>query len=76
MTIHDDIRQKMRFDFIDFPLGWAIQNNSELTHDPKCSSQPPRGGAMFLCDCDALEVEWERLKPLLRADEREAKYGG
>lgn len=52
----------MRFDFLDFPTAWEIQREvgEQLVHDPRCSSQPPHGGAMWLCDCDAVPAEWGR----------------
>jgi hypothetical protein len=55
----------MRTDFLDYPTAWAIQNEvgPSLDHDPKCSSVPghhPMAGPAFLCDCGAVEREWER----------------
>ncbi len=48
-------------DFIDYPTGWAIQKAGVLKHtDPRCSAVQT-GGAM-LCDCNALPLEWARLK--------------
>ena len=55
---------KLEFDFLDFPTAWAIQKRGGLTHHPKCSSVPgwhPFSGPGFLCDCNAVVREWERL---------------
>lgn len=57
----------MRTDFLDYPTAWAIQKEAgeTLDHHPKCSSVPRKGsmsGPGFLCDCGALEREWERRK--------------
>ncbi len=59
---------KIRFDMIDFPCAWEIQNTvgATLAHDPKCSSvegsNDGMGGPGFLCDCGAIIREWFRLK--------------
>lgn len=58
----------MRTDFLDYPTAWAIQNEvgPTLDHHEKCSSFPgwqamrAMGGPAFLCDCGAVEREWER----------------
>lgn len=43
-----------RIDFIDFPLGFAIQDAiSKDLHHPQCS-QPA-----MLCDCGAIVVAWK-----------------
>lgn len=54
-------------DYIDFPTAWAIQKErgESLQHDSKCSSVPdwdPMSGPHFLCDCGAVEKEYDRLK--------------
>jgi len=56
-------------DYLDFPTAWAIQKDRgpSLSHHPKCSSVPgwhPLSGPAFLCDCDAVPNEWERLRAL------------
>lgn len=44
-----------RIDFIDFPLGFAIQAAiPKERHHPKCS-QPG-----MLCDCGAIVIAWKR----------------
>lgn len=48
----------MRFDMLDYPTAWEIQNKGGLKHHPKCSSV----SHAFLCDCGAVESEWRRLK--------------
>lgn len=50
---------------LDFPTAWAIQREvgATLTHHPRCSSVPgwdPISGPHMLCDCGAVEKEWER----------------
>jgi hypothetical protein len=45
--------------FLDFPSAFAIARNAELTHDPKCS-EAQTGGAL-LCDCDAVQREYDRI---------------
>ena len=50
---------------LDYPTAWAIQSEvgAQLEHDPKCSAVPghhPMSGPHFLCDCGAVEREWER----------------
>lgn len=55
----------MRFDMLDFPTAWEIQRQERITHHEHCSSVPgwhPLSGPGFLCDCGAVEREWERLK--------------
>lgn len=56
----------MSADFCDFPTAWAIQAElPESAHDPKCSSVPghhPLSGPHLLCDCGAVQGEWERLR--------------
>jgi len=57
-------------DYLDFPTAWAIQHDhgESLDHDPRCSSVPghdPLSGPGLLCDCDAVEKEWERLREVL-----------
>ena len=44
---------------LDFPTAWAIQSEvgQKLPHHKMCSA-PATGGA-FLCDCGAVEREWE-----------------
>lgn len=54
---------------LDFPTAWAIQREvgASLAHHPRCSSVPgwdPISGPHFLCDCGAVEKEWERRKDL------------
>jgi hypothetical protein len=50
---------------LDYPTAWAIQNEvgNQLDHHPRCSSVPgwdPISGPAFLCDCGAVEREWQR----------------
>lgn len=50
---------------LDFPTAWAIQREvgESLVHDPKCSSVPgwcAMSGPGLLCDCGAVDREWER----------------
>lgn len=50
---------------LDYPTAWAIQKEvgESLDHHPKCSSVPgwsPISGPGLLCDCGAVEREWER----------------
>lgn len=50
---------------LDYPTAWAIQKEvgQSLYHHPRCSSVPgwdPMSGPGMLCDCGALEREWER----------------
>lgn len=54
---------------LDYPMAWAIQREvgETLDHDPHCSSVPgwhPMSGPAFLCDCGAVEREWERRKDM------------
>lgn len=54
-------------DYLDFPTAWAIQKDrgGRLHHDQRCSSVPewnPVSGPGLLCDCGAIETEWQRLK--------------
>lgn len=55
----------IRLDMLDCPTAWAIQRRGGLDHDPQCSSLPDAvpgmSGPHFLCDCKAVEREWERL---------------
>ena len=49
---------------LDYPTAWAIQREvgPQLDHDPRCSSVPSEGsmsGPGFLCDCGAVEREWQ-----------------
>lgn len=56
-TVHDH-SAPVREDFIDFPTGWRLQCEG-LTHtDQRCSAVQTNGA--MLCDCDALQAEWER----------------
>lgn len=49
-----DFPDVSRIDFIDYPLGFAIQRAiPDERHDPKCS----RPG--FLCDCGAIILAWK-----------------
>lgn len=57
-------------DYADFPTAWAIQNSHgpTLTHHPRCSSVPgwdAISGPSFLCDCNAVQDEWRRIRELL-----------
>jgi hypothetical protein len=50
---------------LDYPTAWAIQREvgASLVHHPRCSSVPgwsPISGPAFLCDCGAVEQEWNR----------------
>lgn len=50
-----DLPDVSRIDFIDFPLGFAIQAAiPKERHHPKCS-QPA-----MLCDCGAIIIAWKR----------------
>ena len=53
--------------YIDIPTAWAIQHShgGRLDHHPRCSSS-----AGLLCDCDAMEEEWRRIKEMQRANTR------
>lgn len=58
--------------YIDIPTAWAIQHShgDKLEHDPRCSSVPgwhSLSGAGLLCDCSAMEDEWQRIKAMPRA---------
>ena len=58
--------------YIDIPTAWAIQHShgDKLEHHPRCSSVPghdPISGPGFLCDCSAMEDEWNRIKAMPRA---------
>lgn len=43
--------------FLDFPTAWWLAARVEHT-DPRCSYVQHNGG--FLCDCGAIEAEFER----------------
>lgn len=67
-TIPDIIAEPMARcpDYPDYPTAWAIQKDrgSKLEHHPRCSSVPgwrPLSGPGLLCDCGAVEAEWQRL---------------
>ena len=50
---------------LDYPTAWAIQKEvgETLDHHPNCSSVPgwhALSGPGLLCDCGAVEREWER----------------
>lgn len=50
---------------MDFPTAWAIQKEvgDKLDHHPRCSSVPgwsAISGPAFLCDCGAVQREYER----------------
>lgn len=48
---------------LDYPTAWAIQKEAELKHLPNCSSVPgwhPLSGPSLLCDCGAVEKEFDR----------------
>lgn len=50
---------------LDYPTAWAIQKEvgESLDHHPRCSSVPgwdPISGPGLLCDCGAVECEWQR----------------
>lgn len=47
-------------DFIDYPTGWAIQRAGLEHVDSRCSAVQTEGA--LLCDCNALPLEWARLK--------------
>lgn len=44
-------------DFIDFPTAWWINDGLTEHLDPRCSAVQT---AAFLCDCGAIQAEWER----------------
>lgn len=53
-------------EFLDFPTAWRIQRTTKLVHHRRCSSVPgwhPLSGPAFLCDCGAVEREWEATRP-------------
>jgi hypothetical protein len=55
-----------RWNFLNFSVAWKIQKSygTELEHHPRCSSVKgwdPINGSAFLCDCGAIETEFERL---------------
>jgi hypothetical protein len=71
-NITEDIRAKMERcpDYPDYPTAWAIQKDrgEELEHNERCSSiegWDPMSGPHFLCDCGAVEREWNRLRETL-----------
>jgi hypothetical protein len=71
----------MRTDFLDYPTAWAIQKEvgTTLEHHPRCSSVPgwdPISGPGFLCDCGAVEREWERRRALPEAAPPRSPEGG
>ena len=51
--------EPIRFDMLDFPSAWAIQNAGGLAHHPECSSHPKW---RMLCDCGAVIEEWKTLR--------------
>jgi hypothetical protein len=58
---------------LDYPTAWAIQKevSPALDHDPRCSSVPgwhKLSGPGLLCDCGAVEREWERRNAALGMD--------
>lgn len=61
---HAEAIDVTRLDFIDFPMGWALQaeiGTAAPPHDPRCSCVPghhPLSGPGFLCDCGAIQREW------------------
>jgi hypothetical protein len=48
----------VREDFLDFPTAWRIAREGVAHTDPRCSYVQTSGG--LLCDCGAIEAEWER----------------
>jgi hypothetical protein len=55
----------VRTDYLDYPTAWAIQDEvgPSLDHGARCSSVPgwcSISGPAFLCDCGAVEKEWQR----------------
>ena len=64
------------YDYLDFPTGWRIQRECQLEHDARCSSVPgwdPISGPHFLCDCGALEREFQRLRLIARTPDTGGK---
>lgn len=65
-TYADLLAMVARFDFLDFPTAWAIQEADDLPHNDKCSSTPGSnggmGGSAFLCDCGAVTARWAYLR--------------
>jgi hypothetical protein len=47
-----------QYDFIDFPTGWYLASQG-LLHTDRCCSYIQTWGAL-LCDCGAIQREWER----------------
>jgi len=50
---------------MDYTAAWAIQKEvgPQLEHHSRCSSVPgwdPISGPALLCDCGAVEREWQR----------------
>lgn len=55
------VAEHIRTDFIDYPTGFRIQEETpDLSHHERCSAP------VFLCDCGAMPREWAR-----RAKEQE-----
>jgi len=56
-----DLIDVTRFDFLSCDVAWKIQKSygTELEHHPCCSSVQY---STFLCDCGAIETEFERLR--------------
>jgi hypothetical protein len=48
----------VREDMLDFPTGWRLAREGVTHTDPRCSYVQHDGG--FLCDCGAIETEWQR----------------
>ena len=48
----------VREDFLDFPTAWRITNEGVDHTSPRCSYVQTEGA--LLCDCGAIQTEWER----------------
>jgi hypothetical protein len=60
-----------RLDFIDFPLGFELQEEIPPDdHHPKCSSR-----AGMLCDCGAIIKLWRRLRAEAGLPDDDGSYG-
>lgn len=58
MTVSTDAGPNWQYDFLDFPTAWYLAGQS-LPHTSAACSYVQTSGAL-LCDCGAVEREWER----------------
>lgn len=79
---HEEAIDVRRLDFIDYPMGWALQREigtNSPPHDPRCScveGWDPLSGPMFLCDCGAIKREWARRREALGLPGPATEQGG